>query len=100
MEPDLDQALRALADPTRREILRMVAAGEHSAGEIASRFSMSRPGVSQHLSVLLKAGLIRVRSQAQQRLYTLHLEGMEQVFNQVERFWEQVFEPEVAEAQP
>lgn len=96
MEVLLDQALRALADPTRREILRMIAAHEYSAGEIASRFSMTRPAVSQHLGVLLKAGLIRVRSKAQQRLYSLDFSGLEGVFNEMERFWEQVFEPESA----
>lgn len=96
MEVLLDRALRAVADPTRREILRMIASSEYSAGEIASRFSMTRPAVSQHLGVLLKAGLIRVRFKAQQRLYSLDLTGLEGVFNEMERFWEMVFEPESA----
>lgn len=74
----------------------MIATSEYSAGEIASRFAMTRPAVSQHLGVLLKAGLIRVRTKAQQRLYSLDLEGLEGLFNEMERFWEQVFEPESA----
>lgn len=93
MEGILNQALRALSDPTRRQILRMLANREHSAGELASHFSMSRPAVSQHLSALLRANLVQVRSKSQQRLYRIHESGMEMVFDQVERFWEQVFEP-------
>lgn len=98
MEVLLDQALRAVSDPTRRQILRMVAIGEFSAGEIASRFSMTRPAVSQHLGVLLKAGLIRVKSKAQQRLYSLDANGLEVLFNDMEKFWEEVFEPETVGA--
>ena len=94
MSEPLDEALRALADPTRRQILRMVAAQERSAGELAAQFSMSRPAVSQHLATLRKAGLIQVRSKAQQRLYSPDQEGLEAVFNEVEGFWEAVFEPE------
>ncbi|MCU0229014.1 MAG: metalloregulator ArsR/SmtB family transcription factor [Bryobacterales bacterium] len=97
MELNLDDALRALADPTRRQILRLVATREHSAGELAKHFAISRPAVSQHLAALRKAKLIEVRAQAQQRLYSLNITAMEAVFNQVEHFWEQVFEPE---AQP
>ncbi len=95
MEVILDEALRALADPTRRQILRLVAVGERSAGELSTHFSMSRPAVSQHLAALRKAKLIQARAKAQQRLYSLDSQGMEAVFNQVERFWEQVFEPEL-----
>jgi DNA-binding transcriptional ArsR family regulator len=98
MEVLLDQALRAVSDPTRRQILRMVAVGEFSAGEIASRFSMTRPAVSQHLGVLLKAGLLRVKSKAQQRLYSLDANGLEVLFNDMEKFWEEVFEPETVGA--
>lgn len=72
----------------------MIAIEESSAGEIASRFSMTRPAVSQHLTALLNARLVRVRSRAQQRLYSLDDSGLEELFNEMERFWEQVFEPE------
>lgn len=74
----------------------MIAVTESSAGEIANRFSITRPAVSQHLTVLLKAGLVSVRAKAQQRLYSLDAAGLETLFNEMERFWEQVFEPETA----
>lgn len=93
MEAILDQALRALSDATRRQILRLLAEGERSAGELASHFSMSRPAVSQHLSALRKANLVNVRSKSQQRLYSIHHAGLEAVFDEVEHFWETVFEP-------
>lgn len=100
METNLNEALKALSDPTRRQILGLVAIEERSAGELATHFAMSRPAVSQHLAVLLKANLMQVRRNAQQRLYSLNTEGMEAVFNEVERFWEAVFEPESAGRKP
>jgi len=64
-------ALEALAEPTRRRIVELLAGGERSAGEIASRFDTSRPGVSRHLRVLREHGLVHVRGDAQRRLYSL-----------------------------
>ncbi|MBA3475390.1 MAG: winged helix-turn-helix transcriptional regulator [Actinobacteria bacterium] len=64
-------ALEALAEPTRRRIVELLADGERSAGEIASRFDTSRPGVSRHLRVLREHGLVQVRDDAQRRLYSL-----------------------------
>ena len=64
-------ALEALADPTRRHIVELLAERERSAGEIASHFSVSRPAVSRHLRVLRERGLVRAREQAQRRLYSL-----------------------------
>jgi DNA-binding transcriptional ArsR family regulator len=64
-------ALAALADPTRRRIVEMLAQRELSAGEIAERFEVSAPAVSQHLKVLREAQLVRVRAQAQRRIYEL-----------------------------
>ncbi|UOY00736.1 ArsR/SmtB family transcription factor [Blastococcus sp. PRF04-17] len=65
------EALAALADRTRRELLRLLVDGERSAGELASRFPVSRPAVSRHLRVLREAGLVRVRSDGKRRLYAL-----------------------------
>jgi DNA-binding transcriptional ArsR family regulator len=65
------RALEALADPTRREIVDLLADGELDAGTIASRFPVSRPAVSRHLRVLREAGLVNVRPDAQRRLYAL-----------------------------
>jgi DNA-binding transcriptional ArsR family regulator len=61
----------ALADPTRRRILELLAGGERSAGDIAGEFEISRPGVSRHLRVLREAGLVRARGQGQRRLYSV-----------------------------
>ena len=64
-------ALEALADPTRRRIVELLASGERSAGEIARNFETSRPAVSRHLRVLREHGLVTVRESAQQRIYGL-----------------------------
>jgi DNA-binding transcriptional ArsR family regulator len=64
-------ALEALADPTRREIVELLAVHDRSAGEIASHFRVSRPAVSRHLRVLREHGLVRARQQRQQRIYSL-----------------------------
>ena len=62
---------RALADPTRRQILQDLRDGELAAGEIASRFAISGPSVSRHLAVLKAAGLVRDRRDANRILYAL-----------------------------
>jgi DNA-binding transcriptional ArsR family regulator len=61
----------ALADPTRREIIAMLAAGERSAGDIAGRFDIAGPSVSRHLKVLRESGLVSYRREATSRLYRL-----------------------------
>ena len=66
----------ALAQPTRREILRLLAAREASVGEIASRFSVTQPAISQHLKALKEAGLVSERRDAQRRLYSVRAEGL------------------------
>jgi DNA-binding transcriptional ArsR family regulator len=62
---------RALADPTRRQILQDLRGGELAAGEIAGRFTISAPSVSRHLTVLKSAGLVRERREANRILYAL-----------------------------
>ena len=66
----------AIAQPKRREILRLLAAGELSAGQIASRFAVTQPAISQHLKVLKDAGLINERRDAQRRLFSVRPEGL------------------------
>ena len=61
----------ALADPTRRRVLALLAEREQGAGEIAAAFTVSRPAVSRHLRVLREAGLVRSRRDAQRRVYAL-----------------------------
>src|SRR3954449_11458109 len=65
------QALAAIADPTRRELLALLAGGEIPAGELADRFPVSRPAISRHLRVLREAGLVRARTDGRRRLYAL-----------------------------
>ena len=66
----------ALAQPKRREILRQLAPGEMSAGEVASRFSVTQPAISQHLKVLKQAGLVSERRDGARRLYSVRPEGL------------------------
>ena len=65
------RAIEAIADPTRRRIVELLADGERSAGEIAAQFDTSRPGVSRHLRVLREHGLVHVRGDGQRRIYSL-----------------------------
>src|SRR5919107_168359 len=65
------EALAALADPTRRALVALLADGELAAGELAERFPVSRPAISRHLRVLREAGLVRSRSDGKRRLYAL-----------------------------
>jgi DNA-binding transcriptional ArsR family regulator len=65
------EALAALADPTRREIVALLAGGELAAGQLAGHFPVSRPAISRHLRVLREAGLVRVRVDGQRRVYSL-----------------------------
>jgi DNA-binding transcriptional ArsR family regulator len=69
------QSLAALADPIRRRIVEMLAQRELSAGEIAARFEVSASAISQHLKVLRAAQLVRVRTDAQRRIYALDSDG-------------------------
>jgi DNA-binding transcriptional ArsR family regulator len=84
----VDEALRAIADPTRRAILRLVRGGELAAGQIAEHFpAMSRPAVSQHLRVLSDAGLVDVRPEGNRRLYTWRPEGLRDARAFVDEMW-------------
>lgn len=67
-----NDVFKALADPTRREILRLLTTGERTAGELAEHFDMSKPSVSHHFSVLKEAELIRSRRDGQQIYYSLN----------------------------
>ena len=67
-----NQVFKALADPTRREILRLLAKGEMSAGVLAEKFDMTKPTVSHHFAVLKEADLIVSRREGQQIIYSLN----------------------------
>ena len=83
-------SLSALADPTRQRIVEMLAAGALSSGEIASRFELSAPAVSQHLKTLKTARLVRVHADRQRRIYELNPDGVDELAQWVARiraFW-------------
>jgi DNA-binding transcriptional ArsR family regulator len=85
------QALSALADPTRRRIVEMLAERDRTAGEIVSHFSMSAPAISQHLKVLRDAHLIKTRADGQRRIQTLDKSGLDEIeawLAGTKRFWE------------
>lgn len=67
-----NQVFKALSDPTRREILRLLAKGELSAGTLAEKFDMTKPTVSHHFAVLKEADLIVSRREGQQIIYSLN----------------------------
>jgi len=78
-EMSLQKTLRALADPTRREILNMLKAGRMSAGEIEQKFEMSFAAVSRHLSVLKEAGLIHDQREGKYIFYELNTTVLEEI---------------------
>jgi ArsR family transcriptional regulator len=67
-----NQVFKALADPTRREILRLLGKGEMSAGELAKKFDMTKPSMSHHFAVLKEADLVVCRREGQQQIYSLN----------------------------
>jgi DNA-binding transcriptional ArsR family regulator len=80
----------ALADPTRRHVVELLANRERTAGELAAAFTVSRPAVSRHLRVLREAGLVRWRGDAQRRIYSLEPEPLDEVdawLESVREFW-------------
>lgn len=80
----------ALADPTRRRIVETLAHGPLSSGEIAARFEITAPAISQHLKTLRAAKLVRVRAEGQRRIYALNREGVDELaiwVDQLRRFW-------------
>jgi DNA-binding transcriptional ArsR family regulator len=83
----MEAALRALVEPRRREILRLVVDRERSAGEIASHFDVTRPAISQHLGVLKDAGLLVERREGTRRLYRVRPEGLDDVRAFLDEFW-------------
>ena len=80
------QSLGALADPIRREVVDLLAAGELAAGELADRFPVSRPAISRHLRVLREAGLVRVRTEGRHRFYALDPGPLRELDTWLERY--------------
>ena len=84
----VDTALRALADGTRRQILALVWAEARPAGEIAEHFSLTRPAISQHLTVLLESDLVSVRREGTRRLYQANQEAIDRLRAELGLFWD------------
>ena len=92
MEPDV---FRAVADPTRRAILDLLAEGELAVKDLQPAFRISQPGLSQHLRVLREAGLVSERRAGRLRIYRLEAEplaGLRGWLERYERFWDERFD--------
>jgi DNA-binding transcriptional ArsR family regulator len=95
----METALKAIAAPHRRQILRLVRRGELSAGEIAAHFDVTRPAVSQHLNVLKEAGLLSERRNGTRRLYRARPQGLAELRTFLEEFWDERLEALKIEAE-
>jgi DNA-binding transcriptional ArsR family regulator len=85
-----DAAFSALADPTRRAVLDLLRTGTRPAGDIARAFTVSRPAISKHLSILRRAHLVEERREGRHRLYQLNPEPLREVdtwLEQYRQFW-------------
>ncbi len=76
----------ALADPTRREIVELLASGEKDAGTIAGHFPISKPAISRHLGVLRAGGIVDVRRDAQRRIYSIRKAGLMEIGQWLARY--------------
>jgi DNA-binding transcriptional ArsR family regulator len=85
----VEAALKAIAEPRRRAILRLVRDDERSAGEIAGEFDVTRPAISQHLRVLKEAGLVNERRDGTRRFYRARPEGLRDLRRFLEEFWDE-----------
>jgi DNA-binding transcriptional ArsR family regulator len=84
----MEEALRAIAEPRRQEILRLLGDSELASGQIAAHFNVSRPAISQHLQVLKAAGLVSERRLGTRRLYQVRPEALAELKAFLEQFWE------------
>jgi DNA-binding transcriptional ArsR family regulator len=83
----MDAAARALAEPTRRQILQLVRDEERTVSNLADQFTISRPAISQHLKVLQDADLVNVRSEGTRRYYRARPEGLAELTEWLDGFW-------------
>ena len=85
-------SFRALAEPRRIEILKLLLDAERPAGEIAAQFDVTRTAISQHLGVLKDAGLISETRDGTKRIYAVRSEGFEDIREFLEQFWSKSFD--------
>ncbi len=83
-----ENALQALADPTRRRVFEHLREGPRAVGEIAARMPVSRPAVSQHLRVLKQAGLVADERAGSRRVYRIDPDGLGELRRWLDGFWE------------
>ncbi|MBM3939558.1 MAG: winged helix-turn-helix transcriptional regulator [SAR202 cluster bacterium] len=83
----MDAALKAIAEPRRREILKLIHVHEMTSGAIASHFDVTRPAISQHLRVLEEAALVTVRREGTRRLYKARPEAVNELRRYLQCFW-------------
>ena len=79
------QSLLAIADPTRRRIVELLAVRERTAGELVGEFDLSAPAISQHLNVLRAAGLVKTRAEGQSRIQALNPDGFGEIEHWLEK---------------
>ncbi len=80
-------ALSVAAEPTRRRLLQLLAAGPRTVNDLAAEFPVTRSAISQHLAVLAEVGLVTNRKEGRQRFYSVRPEGMAELRAEIERFW-------------
>lgn len=84
----IDEVLQAIAEPHRREILRLIQERELSSGEISAHFDVTGPAISQHLKVLVASGLVTMRRDGTRHLYQARPEGLAELKHFLEQFWD------------
>src|ERR1700679_1224750 len=94
-----ENALAALADPTRRRVFEELRSGPKPVGEIASVLPVSRPAVSQHLKVLKGAGLVREETQATRHVYSIDPQGLGAIRRWLDQFWDDALTAFAAEVE-
>ena len=85
----VETVLKAIAEPRRQEILRLLWQRERAAGEVAAHFDISRPAISKHLRILKEAGLLEERRAGTQRLYRARPERLADARRFLESFWDE-----------
>ena len=85
-------ALAVLADPTRRTVFERLRAGPRPVNALAAGLPVSRPAVSQHLKALKDAGLVEERSEGVRRIYSLRPEGLQELRDWLDSFWDEALE--------
>jgi len=85
----VDAALKAIAEPRRREILRLVRDAERSSGEIAAHFDVSGPAISQHLRVLREAGLVNERREGTRHLFSADRKALLELRDSLSWLWDE-----------